>query len=266
MMVLVSQGSFAMGAKPSESGLGGPAITGVATEVGAFYLDECEVSNHRFELFVSATKHRTDVEVRDEGTVFRPSDPRHPAPVKGANWRRPTANGEVPQDWERLPVVLASWDDASSYAAWVNCDLPTEVQFEFAARAGLKGALYPWGDDLPPGRVLGNLPDASLQRAFPVGRGEVNTWFMPGYDDGHATSSPCASFAANALGIYDLEGNVMEWCRDSDPKDPNGRAARGGSWRSRSAEWLRVSERHFADRQAASDEVGFRCAKAVVVK
>jgi formylglycine-generating enzyme required for sulfatase activity len=262
-MVLVLGGGFRFGAKPKEDGLGGAAIEGEWNVVPAFYLDEREVSNAQFAAFVDATGHRTVVESRGEGTVFVPLDPGMPTSVAGANWRRPTFDVLAPRDWASLPVVLISWDDAVAFAEWVACSLPTEVEFEYAIRDGREGELYPWGTDLPPVKVVGNIPDASIRRTWPVPVGRTSTWYMPAYDDGHAGPAPCGTFPSNHYGVFDLEGNVMEWCEDPDPKAQEGRAARGGSWRSSGAEWLRASETHYAPRSAASDELGFRCARRV---
>lgn len=156
--------------------------------------------------------------------------------VRGASWRHPGGPGSTIEGLGDHPVVQVSWDDAEAYCAWAGRRLPTEAQWECAARGGIEGARYPWGDELP-AKVSGReWPCNIFQGRFP---GE-NT-----VEDGFLTTSPVRSFAPNALGLWQMVGNGWEWCRDvfdpaycavSPAQDPQGpysgstRVMRGGSY------------------------------------
>jgi formylglycine-generating enzyme required for sulfatase activity len=183
-----------------------------------------------------------------------------------------------PWGWEEShPIVNVHWDDAAAYCAWAGARLPTEAEWEFAARGadtgrnGKPGRLFVWGDADPQGQSgLGNLPDAALREKMP------DRETFTGYSDGFAYTAPVGSFAPNARGIHDLAGNVFEWCADwygasyyrsSPAKDPTGpeqgdfRVLRGGSWLS-NPYGLRIAYRYYDLPGYRSYYVGFR---AVVV-
>lgn len=193
--------------------------------VNAFSIDECPVTNADFARFVAATGHVTTAEralsaadypgvaanmLQPSSAVFRP--PVRPVPlqdparwwslVRGACWHRPTGPGSSVRDCEDHPVVHVSFADASAYAAWAGKELPTEAEWEFAARGGLKNAEYAWGDRLMPGgRHMAN----TWQGQFP----HENT-----AEDGWLRTSPVKSFPPNGYGLFDMIGNVWELTAD----------------------------------------------------
>jgi formylglycine-generating enzyme required for sulfatase activity len=122
--------------------------------------------------------------------------------VKGADWRHPEGPGSDLAGREKHPVVQVAWEDAVAYARWAGKRLPTEAEFEFAARGGLAGKKYPWGDELrPDGKWMANI----WQGRFPYD----NT-----AEDGYKATAPVGSFPANGYGLYDMSGNVWQWCSD----------------------------------------------------
>jgi formylglycine-generating enzyme required for sulfatase activity len=181
---------------------------------------------------------------------------------------------------ENHPIVNVSWDDATAYCQWAGVRLPTEAEWEYAARGENTGlnrkphTIFIWGDELPKGQGgYGNFADETFKKQFPE-------WFIcEGYDDGFVYTSPVGSFDPNSLGLYDMAGNVWEWCADwfdenyyaecqkqgtvSNPTGPEtgaGRVLRGGSWGA-DPYYDRVSNRLRLDPRYRIDSAGFRCAK-----
>lgn len=169
------------------------------------------------------------------------------------------------------PVVNISWPDANAYASWSGKRLPTEAEWEFAARYTSKSTQYIGDPKNLYGQSHGNIADESILEIkvrFPI---------KERYDDGYIYSAPVGSYPPNILGIYDLEGNVLEWCSDwfdenyyknSENRNPTGPATgsykiiRGASW-NRSGEYLRATYRTWYPPACAFDFLGFRCAKDV---
>ncbi len=220
-MVWIPGGEFQMGSMYGE-----PNETPIHTvRVKGFWMDETEVTNAQFRKFVEATGHVTlgekafdpkDYPDAPPGTldagslVFQKSD--GPVPLdnhmrwwkftSGANWREPEGPGSTIEGKDDHPVVCLSWDDANAYAKWVGKRLPTEAEWEFAARGGLKNAKYAWGEEFAPeGELLANL----WQGDFP----HENT-----IEDGFAATAPVKSFPPNGYGLYDISGNVWEFVQD----------------------------------------------------
>ncbi|HEX8070255.1 MAG TPA: formylglycine-generating enzyme family protein [Pyrinomonadaceae bacterium] len=259
-MVFINGGTFRMGADdemPDES----PTHEVL---VGPFWLDAREVSVAEFARFVAATGYRTDAERFGWSGVFDPAA-RAWARVDGADWRHPEGPDAPPAAPDE-PVCQISWRDAAEYARWAGKRLPTEAEWEYAARGGLAGTRYAWGDELRPrGRPAANW----WQGSFP----ERDTG-----EDGFRGRAPVGSFAPNGYGLYDVAGNVWEWCADwyggdyyaSSPRaNPPGPAAgeeriiRGGSWMCAEnfCSNYRVAARSHAPPDTGLNNLGFRCAR-----
>ena len=193
--------------------------------VDGFWMDRTEVTNEQFARFVSATRYVTVAERTPTAKQFPTAPPENlvagsvvfdppPGPVplddhfrwwsyvKRASWRHPLGDGSDLRGREHDPVVQVAFEDATAYAKWVGKRLPTEAEFEFAARGGLSGKLYAWGDELRPGgHWMANL----FEGHFP----DRDTG-----EDGWAGVAPVASFPPNGYGLYDVAGNVWEWVSD----------------------------------------------------
>ena len=220
-MVSISRATFLMGSDrhyPEEA----PAHE---VTVEGFWIDACPVTNREFGRFVRKTGHVTVAErapdpadypgarpdlLRPFSTVFVApaqrvslTDPYHWwRPVPGADWRHPVGPGSSIRNVPDHPVVHVAWADAAAYAEWAGKQIPTEAEWELAARGGLDGAEFAWGDELnPDGRWMAN----TWQGEFPV----QNT-----QDDGYERTSPVGMFPANGYGLYDMIGNVWEWTSD----------------------------------------------------
>jgi formylglycine-generating enzyme required for sulfatase activity len=234
-MVWIPGGDFWMGC----ANCGMPdALPVHLVSVSGFWMDVAPVTNHDYEAFVKATSYVTVAERRPDPKDFPgvPSDalvpgsivftpPSQPVPlddfsrwwryVPGANWRQPDGPGSSLAGRERHPVVHIAWEDAFAYAKWIGKRLPTEAEFEFAARGGLDRNMYPWGNELKPG---GKLPANIFDGHFP----DTNN-----RSDGYAGTSPVEAFPPNGYGLYDVGGNVWQWCADWYRPDYYGSLAGG---------------------------------------
>src|SRR5438132_9776917 len=210
-----------------------------------FWMDEHDVTNAEFRRFVEATGYITTAERKPDweeikkqvppGTprlpdsklvpgslVFMPAD--RPVPLDdlsgwwqwtaGADWRHPGGPGSSIEGKDDHPVIQVSWDDAVAYARWAGKRLPTEAEWEYAARGGLKGKRFAWGDEFQPGgRHMAN----TYQGQFPV---------KDTAEDGYAGTSPVNAFPPNGYGLYDMAGNVWQWCSDWYRADLHEQSAR----------------------------------------
>ncbi|MEV7909879.1 formylglycine-generating enzyme family protein [Streptomyces fimicarius] len=276
-MVGLPGGMFRMGADGPDVNPGdgeGPVREVV---LSPFRIDAYAVTNARFAAFVKDTGHVTDAERFGWSYVFAgfltPEQVRsHPGPagtpwwrgVPGASWRTPEGPGSGVGDRARHPVVHVTWADAAAYAAWAGKRLPTEAEWEYAARGGLDQARYPWGDELTPrGRWRCNI----WQGEFPL----VDT-----AEDGWTGTAPVDAYRPNAYGLYNAVGNVWEWVADrftashaATPRtDPRGsaegdrRVMRGGSYLCHDSycNRYRVAARTANTPDSSSGNCGFRCA------
>jgi sulfatase modifying factor 1 len=202
-----------------------------------FAIDRTAVTNARFAAFVQATGYRSEAErigwsfvfhhfltARARGKVMG-SVAETPwwLAVKGAYWAKPEGPDSSLRGRRDHPVVHVSWNDAAAYAAWAGKRLPTEAEWEFAARGGLEQRLFPWGDELEPdGEHRCNV----WQGRFP----SLNT-----AADGYAGTCPADAFPANGFGLHNVSGNVWEWCADwfsptYHRRHPDGTAGSDGCW------------------------------------
>jgi len=193
--------------------------------VDPFLIDPTPVTNRAFATFVAATGHRTTAETPPDPRAYPGADPARLVPgslvftpppgpvtlddpsawwafVPGASWRHPLGPGSSLDGLDDHPVVHVSFDDARAYARWAGKSVPREAEWEFAARGGLEGAAFAWGDSLAPdGRPLANY----WQGRFP----HENT-----LDDGYLRTSPVGAYPPNGYGLHDMIGNVWEWTAD----------------------------------------------------
>jgi len=278
--------------------------------VDGFWMDQAEVTNRQFERFVEATGYVTTAEKAPTlEEVMKQVPPGTPPPAKellvpgalvftppnasvpldnvarwwswmpGANWRHPEGPASNLEGRELHPVVHVSWDDAVAFAKWAGRRLPTEAEWEFAARGGLEGKVYVWGDEPPSDwRIFANI----WQGEFPNRNTKA---------DGYVRTAPVKSFKPNGFGLYDMAGNVWEWCADwydselyerragggmvvnptgpeksHDPTQPYQplRVERGGSFLCHESYCLRYrpSARHGGAPDTGMSHVGFRCARS----
>jgi formylglycine-generating enzyme len=291
-MVLITGGTFQMG---SEDFADSKPVHNVT--VNSFWMDEHEVTNEQFDAFVHATGYITVAERKLNPADFPgvPLDKLIPGSavftppaglvsldnplqwwqyVPGASWRHPLGPSSSIVGMENEPVVHVCYEDAAAYVKWAGKRLPTEAEWEYAARAGKKNLKYYWGNELKPGGkwaaniFQGNFPDKNL------------------LEDGFATTAPVKTYPANSFGLYDMEGNVWEWCSDLyrpnyyqktgvnnpkgpadsyDPEEPGleKHVQRGGSFLCSDQYCIRykAGSRGKGETSSASNNLGFRCVR-----
>jgi formylglycine-generating enzyme required for sulfatase activity len=248
-----------------------------AVRLDAFELAPHAVTNNEFGRFAEATGYRSEAERFGWSFVFGgllPDDfPETRAvaaapwwrQVEGASWRRPEGPQSTLRGRGDHPVVHVSWSDALAFCAWARARLPTEAEWEYAARGGLEGRVYPWGDELEPG---GEHRMNVWQGAFPT----RNT-----LADGYLGTAPVDAYPPNGFGLYNMTGNVWEWCADwfdpgayarDRPDNPQGppsgthRVSRGGSYLCHASycRRYRVAARNGLTPDSSTGNTGFRCA------
>lgn len=267
----------------------------VETDVAEFELDEHPVTNADYLRFVTATGYVTVAEQPLDPALFPGADPATLVPgglvftptegpvdlnqwrlwwrwQPGAHWRTPEGPGSGIDDRLSHPVVQIAYEDAAAYSAWAGKRLPTEAEWEWAARGGLVGARYAWGDELRPGDTL---MANTWQGDFPYRNTGANGWFG---------TSPVGSFPANGYGLCDMIGNVWEWTADAwspqhgmvstvqpgarpnlfgaDAAGPGRRVTKGGSHLCAPEYCVRYRPpaRSSQTEDSATTHLGFRCA------
>ena len=307
-MVLIPGGTFMMGGRSDQAEE--DEFPQRKVRVSGFYMDKTEVTNAQFKAFVDATGYQTlaekDVDWEALKTQLPPGTPKpHDSlliagslvfkktegPVdlrnysqwwqwtRGANWKAPNGPGSSIENIMDHPVVHISWQDANAYAQWAGKRLPTEAEWEWAAMGGKENVKYPWGNE-----------DIALSA------GKANFWqgFFP-YDnqlkDGFEGTAPVKSFPANGYGLYDMAGNVWEWCADKyhasaygqtfkklhenpkgpsksfDPQEPYAAkyVIRGGSFLCNDSycSGYRVARRMKSTEDSGFSHTGFRCVREI---
>ena len=258
-MVLIKGGRFLMG---SNDGM--PFEEPVhEVNVKSFWMDSHEVTVAEFAKFADETGYQTDAERFGWSEAFSLKEMRW-TKTAGASWQHPDGPESKAADDE--PVCQISWNDAAAYAKWAGKRLPSEAEWEYAARGGLVQKTFSWGDDQRPnGKPVANW----WQGNFPI----RNTG-----EDGFISRASVKSFPPNGYGLHDMVGNVWEWCADwyatdayansrrNNPRGPeNGdeRVIRGGSWicAENFCSNYRVAARSHATPDSGMNNLGFRCAR-----
>ena len=274
-MVWIPPGKFTMGANdgaPDEQPLHDVRVRG-------FFMDKTEVTNGQFAKFVEATGYVTVAERKPAASA--PPERQEPGAMvfwihwvylPGVNWRHPTGADSDIAGSGKYPVVQVCWEDAAAYAKWAGKRLPTEAEWEYAARGGIMHAAYVWGPEPKPGERLPANVFGATERAA----------------DDFGGTMPVGSFPPNNYGLADMAGNVWEWCADwyradfykksghdnptgpasaDEARDENGnalRVARGGSFLSGvdNGAGYRPAARLKAAPDYAASDLGFRCARS----
>jgi formylglycine-generating enzyme required for sulfatase activity len=277
-MVRLPGGGFRYGAEDPEAYPADGEGPSRAIELTPFWIDACAVTNAQFAAFVDATGHVTEAEREGWSFVFHDLlEPRARASVRsraaeapwwlavdGACWKRPYGPGSRLRGLLDHPVTQVSWNDALAYAGWAGKRLPTEAEWEYAARGGA-ATRFPWGDELDPG---GEYRCNTFQGSFPSRNTAADGW---------RGTCPAAHFAPNGFGLHNVCGNVWEWCFDGwsatrgdlPARDPfrvpvdERRVVRGGSYlchRSYCSRY-RLSARTANTAPTAIGHTGFRCVR-----
>jgi len=277
-MVLLPGGPFLMGTDEAEGYLDDGEGPVRAVRLDPFWIDRHAVSNARFMAFVQATGYVTEAERFGWAFVFAGLLPDDFPPTRrvahapwwrqvyGADWRHPEGPQSSVVDRLDHPVVQVSWNDATAFCRWGGTRLPTEAEWEYAARGGLEQQRYPWGSELEPN-----------------GEHRMNVWQgrFPNDNtcaDGYYGAAPVDAFPPNGYGLYNMTGNVWEWCKDwfrashyvrrpsinpRGPRTGTHRVIRGGSYLShRSYSYrYRVAARTGNTPDSATGDLGFRCVR-----
>lgn len=270
-------GTFLMGSEDGDANPGDGESPVREVTVAAFAIDAYCVTNERFAAFAEATGYRTEAEQFGWSYVFakflpgalrrispRPASTPWWCGVEGAYWAAPEGPGSDVSDRADHPVTHVSWTDAVAFSRWEGARLPTEAEWEYAARGGLQGKRFAWGDELTPG---GEHRCNIWQGRFPT----RNT-----AEDGYLGTAPVTAFEPNGYGLHNVAGNVWEWCADwwtathprtagprvdpTGPRDGTTRVMRGGSYLCHNSycNRYRVAARSSNSPDSSAGNTGFR--------
>lgn len=258
-MIFVKGGTFQMG---DLAGDGREDEKPHPVTLSDFYMSQYEVTVADFRRFIEDTGYLTEAERKGSALVyfFVDDSTRGWRETPGINWRNPGYDQS-----DEHPVTTVSWPDAKAFANWLSektgrlYRLPTEAEWEYAARNGGEAIKFPWGNSEPTGSES-NFAD----------RNTPYPWSADSVDDGYFKAAPVGSYPANGLGLYDMSGNVWEWCEDwygtyseAQSTDPTGppsgeyRIMRGGAWNSRPYA-TRASSRNYDSSEKRYENLGFR--------
>ena len=194
-----------------------------------FYMDKHEVTVAQFKVFLKDSGYQFSGRLED---VYQYSET------------------------DQHPMIYVSWNDAIAYCQWAGKRLPTETEWEYAARGGLNSKRYPWGDQLPSGKLC-NFADKKAKSILQEVTNQTN-WADTKVNDGHALTAPVASYIPNGYGLFDMAGNVWEWCQDWYDRQEEARVLKGGSWYSKKSD-LAIAKRNGNFPINISGDYGFRC-------
>ena len=263
-LLYVPAGEFLMGAASSDTQASAGEKPQHTVYLGAFWIDRTEVTNAMFKKFIDASNYQTDAEKQGSGYAFD-ATAKTWSDTKGADWQHPRGPDSNLNGLDNHPVVQVSWNDATAYCQWAGGDLPTEAQWEKAAR-GTDGRIYPWGNQAVAGNLL-NFADRNLNV----------DWADKTVDDGYQFTSPVGHYpdGKSSYGTLDMAGNVWEWARDwyaekyydtSPARNPENttrgdyRVLRGGAWLN-DAPSVRASNRGRVALVNRYNDIGFRCVR-----
>ncbi|MFZ0577825.1 MAG: formylglycine-generating enzyme family protein [Psychrobacillus psychrotolerans] len=271
-MVYLSGGEFIMGTNDNEGSPEDGEGPARRMSVSPFYIDRHTVTNEEFMQFVQETGYQTEAEQFGWSFVFYHFVEKNKAKViqqvpgtpwwlvvEEAYWYQPEGHGSTIDNRMDHPVIQVSWNDAIAFCDWAGKRLPTEAEWEFAARGGLEQKKYAWGDELTPnGKYHCNI----WQGNFPY----ENT-----NEDGYLGTAPAQSFPTNGFGLYNVAGNVWEWCSDARQTDSMesqshaSKVMRGGSYLCHESycNRYRVAARSSNTSDSSTGNIGFRCVSDV---
>lgn len=275
-MAYINGGEFVMGTNSKEGFIQDGEGPTRNVNVNSFYIDRYAVTNEEFYTFIKETGYKTEAEQYGFSFVFHlfllNNYPGRIQQVQGtswwfavadSNWYQPEGIGSTITNRMDHPVIHVSWNDAKEFSNWAGKRLPTEMEWEYAARGGLNQKKYPWGDDLTPN----DEHHCNIwQGSFP----EKNT-----KEDGYVGTAPAVSYPPNGYGLYNTSGNVWEWCEENfetNEINKNGsnngdvsKVMRGGSYLCHHSycNRYRVAARSSNTSNSSTGNLGFRCARDI---
>lgn len=244
-------------------------------EVAPFEIGVTTVTNAQFAAFIEATNYQTEAETFGWSYVFhkhltakakksaRGSAGGAPwwIGVEGASWKHPEGPGSDLRKRQTHPVVHVSWNDAQAFCRWSSTRLPTEAEWEYAARGGLERKVFPWGDDLVPKNAKGK-----SEHRMNVWQGKFPD--LDKGDDGYTNTSPAKSFAPSGFGLFCMTGNIWQWCEDFFDRTQSTRVIRGGSFLCHASycNRYRCASRTANTPDSTTAHCGFRVARSTASK